>query len=65
MKQLEKMKKPEDSCMQAETRDEKEAAENLKKKLYYVRLLNREDTKKLYKLREQNGSVKYQFIHLD
>ena len=29
MKQLEKMKKPEDSCMQAETRDEKELLDNL------------------------------------
>ena len=43
-------------------KDEKEAAENLDKELSHVRLLHQEDASKLFKLREYNGSVKYQFI---
>ena len=43
-------------------KNESEAAENLGKKLEYVRLLHTEDSEKLFKLREQKGSVRYQFI---
>ena len=43
-------------------KDEREATEKLCQKLDYVRLLNQEDAEKLFKLREQKGSVKYQFI---